>query len=543
MVIGILGILKAGAAYVPIDPDYPAHRIKFMLQDSQAKYVLTQKKLITSLQPLLSLRYIILDQDSPIMHTAAKDNPAVLNQPDSLAYIIYTSGSTGEPKGVEATHLGITRLVKNTNYIEIKTTDRIAQAGNVAFDAATFEIWGALLNGATSVILPREVVLDSHAFTQAIQQGQVNVLWLTAGLFNKLIDLCPLAFRKLDYLIVGGESLSVLHVNQLMQQTQVPKYVINGYGPTENTTFTTYYLIKSVVKENSIPIGKPICNTQVYILSPHLSPCPIGVLGELYIGGDGLARGYLNRPDFTEERFIHNPFSNDPNSHLYKTGDLVRWLSDGNIEYIGRNDDQVKIRGFRIELGEIEAQLLIHPQVRQCVVLAKARAEDKCLMAYLVPKEKDSLEVQMLRDFLKHNLPDYMIPSAFVVLNALPLTPNGKVDKKALAQQEVNYLTALAHYVAARSPEEQALIAIWAEVLKQNPESIGVHDNFFTLGGHSLLAISVISRIRILFQVKLPLANLFDHPTVSSLMEHIHQLRNAENQPAISRPRLTRRSE
>ncbi|MCG1048819.1 amino acid adenylation domain-containing protein, partial [Mycetohabitans sp. B6] len=362
----------------------------------------------------------------------AETNPVV---PDlasrHLAYVIYTSGSTGMPKGVMVEHRSIARLVINNGYLDVGAADRVALAANPAFDASTFEVWAPLLNGAAAVVISRDTVLNPAAFAQTLQEQRISILWLTVGLFNQLfIELGPV-FPQLKALIVGGDALDANVVAQVLQGTP-PQQLINGYGPTESTTFTTTYRIDAIREDTlSIPIGRPIANTQIYLLDAYKQPVPLGAVGELYIGGAGVARGYLNRPELTAERFVRDPFVDEADARMYKTGDLARYLPDGNLEFLGRNDHQVKIRGFRIELGEIEACLAQHAQVRDAVVLAVGEGPDKRLVAYVVAEPDDAL-AGMLRTHVAAALPEYMVPSAFVRLDALPLTPNGKLDRRAL---------------------------------------------------------------------------------------------------------------
>ncbi|MFH0341841.1 MAG: amino acid adenylation domain-containing protein, partial [Chromatiales bacterium] len=380
-------------------------------------------------------------------------------------------------------------------------------------DASTFEIWGALLNGARLVIMPSQrAALEDLADT--LIRERITTLWLTARLFHLMVDQHLDALMQLRQLLAGGDVLSVAHVEKFLSATPACR-LINGYGPTENTTFTCCYSISQDAKITwSVPIGRPIANTQIYILDPHLNPVPIGVPGELCIGGAGLARGYLNRPELTAEKFIANPFSDEPGARLYKTGDLARYLLDGNIEFLGRLDTQVKVRGFRIELGEIETVLNQHPGVKACAVLAREDAPgDKRLVAYVVGHKAPAQGE--LRDFLREKLPEYMLPSVFIVLDKLPVTPNGKLDRKALPAPDDSRPELEAAYVAPRTPTEETLAAIWAEVLKL--EKIGIHDNFFDLGGHSLLATQVISRLRAAFAIDLPLRALFEGPTIRDL--------------------------
>jgi hypothetical protein len=426
---------------------------------------------------------------------------------------MYTSRSTGTPKGVCVTHRNVVRLVVGTNYIDIRPSDRIAQASNSSFDAATFEIWGALLNGAAVVGVTKEIALSPDAFAAALESHAVSILFTTTALFNMLVRHSPTMFGALRYVLFGGEEADPAPVRIALERG--PAHLHHVYGPTETTTFATFHPVLSVPDgAMTIPIGKPIANTTAYVLDTQRQVVPISVPGELYIGSKGVARGYFNRPDLTAERFVQDPFSNDPNARLYKTGDLCRWRADGNLEFLGRLDHQVKIRGFRIELGEIESALSSHSTVRACIVVAREdRPGDKRLVAYVVPNGNEC-SLTVLRACLAEKLPDYMIPPAFVFLDALPLTPNGKVDRKVLPAPEFDRAALSTRFVAARTRTEATLISIWAEVL--GLDSIGTHDNFFELGGNSLSSIRLIShatKAGLLLTVR----QLFEFPTIDGL--------------------------
>ncbi|MDZ8086287.1 MAG: amino acid adenylation domain-containing protein [Nostoc sp. DedQUE12b] len=523
MIIGFLGILKAGGAYVPLDPSYPQERLNFMLEDAQVSVLLTQENLLKHFEDF-SKPIISIDKDWEIITQEKEDNPKSDLNSDNLAYVIYTSGSTGKPKGVAVPHKAVNRLVCNTNYIKLLPSDKVAQASNVSFDAATFEIWGALLNGAQLVVVSKDVTLSPHEFALQLRKKGINILFLTTALFQQIARDVPQAFATLKYLLFGGETIDLRWIKKILKNG-TPKHLIHVYGPTENTTFSSYYYVQEFSSATSLPIGRPITNTQIYILDPHLQLVPVGVTGELYMGGEGLAREYLNRPEVTTKHFIPHPFSNNPKTRLYKTGDLARYLSDGNIEFLGRIDNQVKIRGFRIELSEIEAVLNQHPAVRETVVIVGEDVpDDKYLVAYVVLNQEQIVmqEVQgfafLLRQFLKEKLPEYMVPRAYVILESLPLTPNGKLDRHALPMPDTISFNNQ-DYVAPRSQVEELLAQIWAKVLGK--EQVGVHDNFFELGGHSLLATVLTSRIRDTFQIDLPVSNLFEAPTIEQLTKYI----------------------
>lgn len=537
MVIGMLGILKAGAAYLPLAPSYPRERLEFMLRDADVKLVVTRNDLADTLMGMGCVAFC-LDAEQTLLADQPADNPPLSRRSGSLAYVIFTSGSTGKPKGVQVEHRGILRLLTGTDYARFGTDRVFLLLSPASFDVSTFELWGALLHGARLVLAP-DGIPDFGDLERLLQRHGVTTLWLTASLFNAIVEERPTMLAGAEQVLIGGEALSVRHIR--LAQTRLPAAVelINGYGPTECTTFACCYCIPRDLDNHlsSIPIGRPIANTRVYIFDARRRLVPAGIPGELYIGGAGLARGYLNRPELTAERFVHNPF--EPGKRLYRTGDLCRFLPDGNIEYLGRLDQQVKIRGFRIELGEIEAALARHPDVRQCVVEARDEVPgNKRLVAYLVaanpaapPRARD------LRGFLQPTLPEYMLPAAFVLLDSLPLTPHGKVDRKGLPAPDAApaFLEGQPEYVSPRDATEELLANIWAEVLKI--PSPGIHDGFFALGGHSLLAMQVVWRIRRVLNVEVPLRHIFEHPTIAELAQQLQaaQIGNAAPSPPLVR--------
>jgi amino acid adenylation domain-containing protein len=531
MVIGLLGILKAGGAYLPLDPAYPSERLAFMMSDNQAPVLLTQSYLLDRL-PEHKATVICLDTDWEQIAQESKANPVQWSSAENLAYVMYTSGSTGKPKGISIPHRAINRLVFNTNYINLQPDDRVALASNSAFDAATFELWGALLHGACLVGISKEVALSPLDLAVTIREQGVTTMFLTTALFNQLAREAPGTFQSIRHLLFGGEAVDPHWVKTVLEH-EPPERLLHVYGPTESTTFTTWYLVEEVTEAaKTVPIGKPLSNTQAYVLDRALQPVPVGVAGELYIGGAGLARGYLNRPELTADRFVPDPFSNEPGTRLYRSGDLVRYLPSGTIEFLGRIDQQVKIRGFRIELGEIEAVLEQHPAVREALVLAREdRPGEKRLVAYVTLKDESSkpFAIGELRRYLKEKLPDYMVPTVFVPLDALPLTPNGKVDRRALPAPDVSRSNQPGVVVAPRNLLELQLVQIWEKLLDTRP--IGVTDNFFELGGHSLLAVRLMAQIQRQFGQRLALASLFQEGAT------IEQLAGLLHTPAVATSR------
>ena len=525
LVIGMLAILQAGGAYLPLDVASPPARLAQLLQQAGVSLLLTQSPLRDRL-PQGPWQILCLDSDLSAA-PAELDCPA---QPEHLAYVMYTSGSTGLPKGVAVSHRAITRLVLNTNYVTISAGDRLAFASNISFDAATFEVWGALLNGATVVEVPPGLNLAAHAFAAFLQETGCQILFLTTALFNQLIQLAPDAFASLSYVLFGGEAVTPSLVRELLLHN-APEHLLHVYGPTENTTFSTWYPVQEVpTTAQTVPIGRSISNSEVYVLDEQLRLVPVGAPGELYVGGEGLARGYHRQPDLTAERFIPHPFSEEPGARLYRTGDQVRWREDGVLEFLGRMDQQVKIRGFRIEPAEIETILAESPSIQKCAVMVrKDKNGEKSLVAYIVPRPDQEIMPAKMRAYLKTRLPDYMLPSAWVVLDHLPLTDNGKVDRRALPEPEWTSLRHTTDYVAPDTSVEQKLADIWRQVL--GVEQVGIHDDFFDLGGHSLLAMRIISQVRDTFHIEIPLKSLFVASTVSELALVIVQRQQEEAEP------------
>jgi amino acid adenylation domain-containing protein len=554
MIVALLGILKAGGAYVPLDPAYPSERLAYILQDAQTPLLLTQSRLANKL-PGSGAKLICLDMDWPIIAQEPTENPMFDIRADHLAYIIYTSGSTGKPKGVMIEHRALVNYIQTASAeFALQPEDRILQFASINFDTSAEEIYPCLSRGATLVLRTDEMLGSIPLFLQKCQEWQLSVLDLPTAYWHELtVNLAKETLLLPDgvrLVIIGGEKALPERLKTWQRWVGNQVRLVNTYGPTEATIVSTMCdLTNLVVADNpsvELPIGRPIYNTQVYVLDQHLQPVPVGVPGELYIGGAGLARGYLNQPELTAEKFIANPFkpnnesriTNDEadsthssfithhSSFLYKSGDLVRYLPDGNLEYVGRADHQVKIRGYRIELGEIETVLNQHPAVQEALVIVhEVEAGYKRLAAYLVPVEGQEPSGQDLRGFLKQNLPDYMIPSVFILLETLPLTPNGKLDRKALLALDQAKPEVEASFVAPRTPTEETLANLWTELL--GVERVGIYDNFFELGGHSLLAIRLISHVRQEFEVELPLRSIFEAATIADLAVTITQLKAA----------------
>jgi amino acid adenylation domain-containing protein len=533
MVVGLLGILKAGGAYVPLDPHYPQDRLSYMLTDSGVEVLLTHSSLLESL-PEHQAIVVCLDTDWDAIEQHSQNHLDVEVGSDNLAYVIYTSGSTGVPKGVMNTHRGIhNRLLWMQQAYQLTCSDRVLQKTPFSFDVSVWEFFWPLLTGARIVVALPEGHKDSAYLVNLIAQQQVTTVHFVPSMLQVFLQEPNLENCScLQRVFCSGEALPFELTQRFFSQLKCELH--NLYGPTEAAIDVTFWQCQPQDNLQIVPIGRPIANTQIYILDKHLQPVPIGVPGELYIGGDGLARGYLNRPELTSEKFIPNPFSHSKSERLYKTGDLARYLSDGNIEFLGRIDHQVKIRGFRIELGEIEAVLNTHPQIQQVVVITtEDMAGNKGLVAYIVTTD-ESLTNNQIREFLFSKLPEYMVPSAFVTLDTLPLTPNGKVDRKALPAPDGDFLRER-EYVAPRTASEEIIANIFASVL--GVQNVGIHDNFFELGGHSLLATQVISRLRESFQMELPLRSLFEKPTVALLSDRIETLRLAlarASQPPVA---------
>ena len=509
MVIGLLGILKAGGAYVPLEPDYPTERLGDILSDSGVSLVLTQESLGDFL-PQTGAELLCLDRDWEKIATYSPENPFNLTTPENLAYVIYTSGSTGKPKGVLISHRGLMNLICwHQDAFEITPLDKTTQLARSAFDAAVWELWPCLTAGASLVLVKPEIMQSPPELRDWLIAQEITVSFLPTPLVEKILSLEWDENIALRIILTGGDKL------HHYPSVSMPFKLINNYGPTENTVVTTSGIVPDYEEGNSSSpsIGKPISNTKIYILDQNLQPLPIGVPGELHISSVGLARGYLNRLELTKEKFISDPFNS---GILYKTGDLVRYLPEGNIEFLGRIDNQVKLRGLRIELGEIEAVLETHSQVEKAVVILREdTSENQRLVAYIVRKFP-SLGIGELRRFLQQQLPAYMVPSAFVMLSDFPLNNNGKIDRKKLPVPDETSIIESA-YIAPRNEKESLLAQIWQDVLQLS--QIGVNDNFFELGGHSLKAISLVSKIQEKLGQSLPIKQVFAHPTIAEQAE------------------------
>ena len=512
-IVAQVAICKVGGTYVPLDPDYPRERLEFMLADAGVPVVLTDR-----LQAGLALgqrRQICVDADRHALDRRPGEFTAAATGGGHRTHILYTSGSTGKPKGIEIVARGVSRLVLATQYVEFTASDRVAQIANFSFDAAIFEVWGALLNGGALVLVPRSCALDPDDLRDTLTASRVTVMFLTTALFNLVAQARPDAFSALRYLVVGGEKLHAEAVRAVLGAAP-PRHLVNGYGPTESTTFAvTCELDADKVATTSVPIGRPIANTLAYILDDERNPVGVGEIGELYIGGDGLARGYVDRPELTAERFVSVAGLGPGERRLYRTGDQARWRPDGLIEFVGRTDFQVKIRGFRIELEEIELALVDSGLLTDAAVTVQEGAYgDKLLVAHVVLNDPAHYRQADLLAHLQAKLPPYMIPARFIVLSTLPLNANGKVDRHVLtrgtAQSGVFSLTGL---MAAHDPLIGELGAIWADLL--GVDAVGPDDEFFRLGGNSLLAARLVLRVRDTYRVRFPIYSLYESGTLA----------------------------
>ena len=522
MVIAVLGILKAGGAYVPLDFDYPMMRLEFMLKDTQATLLVTTTRCLNRL-PEYTGENISFDRDRHLFGSEPELNPSLATDPAELAYVFYTSGSTGTPKGVLSSHRGAVRYCDFlANTYHLTGTDVVRQLASFSFDASVRDMIAPLTVGARVILVDQQGGKDPTLLLSRIKEHRVTCLLSTVPpmlteLAESMLAEEPAARNSVRLILVSGEPLHGSLCRKVREAFGKNTLLVNQYGPTECTMTSSYHPISPADDQSAIaPIGRPIPYAQFYVLDEYLNPVPVGIEGELYIGGDGLARGYLNRSSLTAEKFIPNPFGNNPGTRLYSTGDVVRYRLDGTLDFVGRRDGQVKIRSIRIELGEIESVLSQHPSVGETVVISREDVHgDKCLVAYVVPDQEQGPTVSALRSFLKSKLPKYMMPSTFVFLDALPLTPHGKVDRQALPIAAGTRADLENAFVAPLTPVEKTLSGIWTQVL--GLEQIGIDDNFFELGGHSLSATRVISLAREAFKMELPLRILFEKPTIEEL--------------------------
>jgi amino acid adenylation domain-containing protein len=524
LVVAVLAIVKAGAAYVPLDASYPEDRLAFMLEDAGVSLLVVDGEVPAALASFAG-PVVSLTRDAALIAARDATRADVPVSPETLAYVVYTSGSTGTPKGIGIPQHAVVRLVRETDYVRVAPDDRIAQVSNTSFDAFTFEAWGALLNGATLVGMERDTTLSAPALVAAIRERGVTAAFLTTALFNHVAAEIPDGFRTMRHLMFGGEASDPASVRRVLEAGP-PQRLLNAYGPTESTTFAAWHLVTEVPEgAATVPIGLPLANTTLYVLDGAMQPVPLGATGELYIGGEGLARGYLARPGLTAERFVPSPFGDG--ARLYRTGDGVRRRPGGAIEFVERLDEQVKIRGFRIELGEVEAALAAHPAVKEACVLAREDAPgDRRLVAYAVSSDEHAATPAVLRLHLQQSLPEYMVPGAFVLMDRFPLTPNGKLDRRALPAPDAESFAGEG-FAEPRGPVEEMLAAVWADVLRL--DRVSATANFFELGGHSLLATQVVSRVREVFRVELPLRALFEAGTVRDLALRVEAAREAED--------------
>jgi amino acid adenylation domain-containing protein len=544
MIVAVLGILKSGGVYAPIAADLPSFQREQII-GAGMRYIVTANNTRELFEE--SIEHVVtMDGNSDQLAEKNRENPAIFQVPTSPAYVNYTSGSTGQPRGVLVPHAGVMRLVCQPNFMRLQHSTRLLQMAPLSFDAATLEIWGALLNGGSLAVMPAGRV-SIEEIGEAIGRFHVNTVWLTAGLFQEVVNDALISLAGVEQLLAGGDVLSADHVKRLLDAYPQCR-VINGYGPTENTTFTCCYSVPHAADINfGVPIGFPVNNTRVYLLDEDLRPVPIGVTGELYAAGVGLARGYLNRSDWTAERFLPNPHGIVPGERMYRTGDLVRRRTDGAIEFVGRNDRQVKVRGYRTELSEIEVALRSHDGVQDALVTLWEQNGDKQLLAYVVARPDKTGKVEVpaevagvvklerdLQQWLRARLPVYLMPAAIQVLPEWPLTENGKVDRKALPAPEKRQET----YIAPRTPYEETLCEIFAELL--GVERVSIDDDFFALGGHSLMAMRLVSRVRNALGIDISMRAVFDAPTVAQLSGYLANLRHSSPNSAYAKPSAIR---
>lgn len=524
LLIAQLAVLKVGAAYIPLDPDFPLQRLQFTVQDCGARLVLCGEEVPGEIAAVA--RCVGVGQWKAAATAFSSENLAWDGEGGAAANVMYTSGSTGTPKGVIVPHRGISRLVFNCGYASFGAGDAISFASNPAFDAATFEVFCALLSGARLVIVSQQTLLDPARLASVIEREGVTFMFLTVGLMTQYAESLRSTLGRLRYLFTGGDVVDPNLVQRIMAR-HAPQHFINAYGPTECSAITTTHDVTGPLPPiPRLPIGRPISNTRVYILDARLRPVPVGVMGEIYISGDGVGLGYLNRPELTAQRFLPDPFVDDPDARMYRSGDLGCWREDGSIDFFGRNDQQVKLRGFRIELGEIESHLSSHPHVKEVAVMVRSDASgQKRLLACFVPREAVTVQARELRAHLQARLPEHMVPSVFVSLERLPLNSSGKVDRKALLALSADALPLEDEGQEPQGPTEQGLATLWRELL--DIPSVSRDRSFFDVGGHSLLATQLVARIREHFHVELPVRAIFETPVLKELARRI-ETRRAE---------------
>jgi amino acid adenylation domain-containing protein len=524
LVVALLAVFKAGGACVPLDPAYPAERLAFILGDAAPAVLVTRADLDAAL-PETAVPVLLVDRDVPAAEPAGR--PAVEVTPEHLAYLVYTSGSTGTPKASMLPHRSVPGVLLGVDYVRLDAGETLLQHSSHSWDAAILELWGALLNGGRCVLYPGRTP-EPEGIEEQVKRHGVTTLWLPSALFNLVVESRPGALAGVRQLVVGGEALSAPHARRVLQEYPGVR-LVNGYGPSECMVFTTCHVVAPDFAGASVPIGRPVGDRRAYLLDEALNPVPAGVPGELFVGGPAVARGYLGRPGLTAGRFLPDPHG-EPGARMYRTGDRVRSLDDGTLEFLGRVDQQLKVRGFRVEPGEVEAVLASHPQVGEAVVTARgATAADRMLVAYVTPAGDAAPAAAELRAWLRERLPEYMVPAAFVALDSIPLTPNGKMDRHALPAPEQS--GPATPHVAPRTPVEEEVAAIWAEVLGM--ERVGIHDNFFEHGGHSLRATQVVSRVRGALGAEISLRDLFDAPTVAELAVCVEARRPPSSPEAI----------
>lgn len=527
VIVSLLAILKTGSVYVPIDPSYPAERLTYLLKDSAAELLLSRSTIAEKL-PAVDTKLILLDREWPAIAIESTTNLSHSGSAEDIAYVMYTSGSTGTPKGVLVPHRAISRLVKNNHFASFSADEVFLQLAPLSFDAATFEIWGALLNGGQLVMAMGERITPEDIGRHISTYG-VTTLWLTAALFHLIATEHLEILRPLRQLLAGGDVLSFTHVRRVCEQLPHLK-LINGYGPTENTTFTTcHHITLESIASGTVPIGRPIANTRIYILDQKMKPVPAGVAGELYAAGDGLATGYLNAPELTQAKFIEHTFSNGVKERLYRTGDLARYRADGTVEFLGRIDTQVKIRGYRIELGEIEYALEQSPKVRSAVVAVRTdwvtpndTPGDKRLVAYVIPEQAGDQQhlAQELRQYLQEKLPDYMRPAAIMLMDSFPRTVNGKIDRRALPAPAAEQLLRKQSTVRPRNQKEQLMADLWSKLL--GLKEVGVEDSIFELGGDSLLIFRITTQAN-QAGLKVNARHFFQYRTIAAICAQLEE--------------------